>query len=140
MSVPLSKRKEGELKVFTQARKFVSHTIHICSNEKVFPKRYRWCITNKIVDTSISMLQHIDLANAFRLDDPSSARLRLNYQNQALAETFALLTLMNLARDAFGVPGPKMLYWTGLLVPIQDLIRGWKRSDKTRIEKQTNKQ
>ena len=50
MSVVKSKQTEGKLLVVTKARELAAYTIKICSNEKNFPKRYRWCITAKIVD------------------------------------------------------------------------------------------
>jgi len=44
MSVVKSKRltKKQPLKVITKANELTTHTIRICSNEKNFPKRYRW--------------------------------------------------------------------------------------------------
>lgn len=50
MSVVESKREEGELRALTKARELAVYTIRICCNENNFPKRYRWCITNKVVD------------------------------------------------------------------------------------------
>lgn len=48
MSVVESKREEGELRALTKARELAVYTIRICCNENNFPKRYRWCITNKV--------------------------------------------------------------------------------------------
>ncbi len=41
MSVPKSKRGTPKLEVITKANELATHTIHICSNENCFPKRYR---------------------------------------------------------------------------------------------------
>lgn len=48
MSVVKSKRTKSELEVVNKAIALASYTIHICSNEKNFPKRYRWCLTGKM--------------------------------------------------------------------------------------------
>ena len=55
MSVVKSKRGEGQLLVITKANELATYTIKICSNEKNFPKHYRWCITSKIVDAAIEI-------------------------------------------------------------------------------------
>ena len=55
MSVVKSKRGESELQVVTKSIALASYTIHICSNEKNFPKRYRWCLTGKIVEHTIEI-------------------------------------------------------------------------------------
>ena len=59
MSVVQSKRGQGELEVLTKARELATYTIKICTNEKSFPKRYGWCITNKIVENAIFELAEI---------------------------------------------------------------------------------
>lgn len=47
MAVPEGKRTESKLAVQTKVIELAEYTITICSNEKNFPKRYRWCLTNK---------------------------------------------------------------------------------------------
>lgn len=53
MTVVKNKRTDSRLEVVTLSRKVASYTIKICSNESNFPKRYRWCITSKIVESAI---------------------------------------------------------------------------------------
>lgn len=55
MSVVKSKRGQGKLEILTKSRELTAYTIKICTNEKSFPKRYRWCITNKIVENTVSI-------------------------------------------------------------------------------------
>ena len=64
MSVVKSKRGETTLTVLTKARELSIYTIRICSNEKNFPKHYRWCITAKIVDATIDINNNVNMANA----------------------------------------------------------------------------
>lgn len=51
MSVIASKRGETKLKVIDCAEKLANYTINIVSNEKHFPKRYRWIFASKIGDS-----------------------------------------------------------------------------------------
>ena len=54
MSVVKSKRKEGQLTIFTKASNLAEHTIKICSNEKYFPKKI---ITQKSKKSTFYMFQ-----------------------------------------------------------------------------------
>jgi len=76
MSVVQSKRGQGELEVLTKARELATYTIKICTNEKSFPKRYRWCITNKIVENAIEINSNIGKANDVYVTDGEDYRLR----------------------------------------------------------------
>lgn len=71
MSVVQSKRGEGQLLVLSKANELSVYTIKICSNEKNFPKHYRWCITNKIVDAAIDISNDANMANSVFVKDSS---------------------------------------------------------------------
>lgn len=103
MSVPKSKRSESKLSVLTKANDLASHTIKICSNEKVFPKHYRWCITNKIVDAVIDINNYANMANAVFVTDSGDYLIRKQYQTKALATTYSLLSMMDIAYRTFGM-------------------------------------
>jgi len=135
MSVPKSKRGKSELEVVTKSNELATYTIHICSNEKNFPKRYRWCITSKIVEAAVDINRYIIMANSVYVkDDPNMFRLRKQYQTQALASTYSLLSMMDIAYRTFGIEGSRMDYWTGLVIAVQNLLRNWKRSDELRYK------
>lgn len=139
MSVPKSKRSISKLEVITKANMLASHTIRICSNEKHFPKRYRWCITAKIVEHAIEISSLVNMANSVYINTESENwksdwSLRRGYQVQALAHTYSLLTMMDIAYRTFGIDGSKMDYWTGLVIDVQNLIRNWKKSDENRYK------
>jgi hypothetical protein len=135
MSVPKSKRGKSELEVVTKANELCNYTIHICSNEKCFPKRYRWCITSKIVDAAVDIARYVNMANSIYVgNDPEMWKLRKSYQVKGLASTYSLLTMMDIAYRAFGIEGSRMDYWTGLVLDVQNLLRNWKKSDEQRYK------
>ena len=142
-SVPKSKRKRSDLELSVKANELAAYTIRICSNENNFPKRYRWCITSKIVDTVIDVNRFIDLANAIHVEKRKDAKMRRKYQIKAQAHIRSLLTLMNIAYCLFDIDEKRIDYWTGMVVSIQTLLQNWKKSDKQRniakfgIKKQT---
>lgn len=134
MSVLKSKRNQSKLKVLTNANELAAYTLKICSNEKSFSKRYRWCITNKIVETSLDISNHINIANSIYVTTPEDYRLRRKHQVEALASTYSLLTMIDIAFRTFDIDSKRIEHWTGLIIEVQDLIRSWKNSDTERYE------
>lgn len=129
MSVPQSKRSEGQLAVVTQANKLLVYTMRICSNEKSFPKRYRWCVTNRIVETTADITDKIIHANAIYIKDDDSAIERRNVlQKEALELTYVLLNQIQLAYDIFSIAHDRVEFWTKEVMELQRLLRGWNRA------------
>lgn len=132
MSVVAGKRDEGELKVVTKANELVAYTIQICSNEKNFPKRYRWCITNRIIQTTEDLVDNIIHGNSVYVRDVDDRRRRFMHQRNALELTYVLLNQIDIAYCTFGVESHRVQTWTEKIEEIQRLLRGWHRNDKER--------
>lgn len=135
MSVVAGKRGTGDLTVITKANDLVDYTLQICTNEKNFPKRYRWCVTNRIIDLTNEICDLLIHANAVyvRKDDDSLSR-RVSYQTRALEMTEVLLNQIQRAYRRFSLESRRVEHWTGLIEEIQRLIKGWRRSDKERYK------
>jgi hypothetical protein len=103
MSVVKSKRGEGQLLVLSKANELATYTIKICSNEKNFPKHYRWCITSKIVDAAVDISNNANMANSVFVKDSSDFALRKQFQTKALASTYALLNIINISFKTFNI-------------------------------------
>lgn len=134
MTVPKSKRTEGKLQVITKARDLRSYTIKVCTNEKNFPKRYRWCITNGIVQDTNELVKLISSANAIKVEGASDKLRRRTYQKMALELTEVLLDSVSVAYEIFRIEASRIEYWTAELMDIQRLLRAWMRSDKERYK------
>ncbi len=132
MSVVKSKREVGKLAAITKANELAMYTIRICSNEKHFPKRYRWCITNKIVESVLEINNLSNKANSVYVKDKDDYLLRKRFQTAALAETYSLLSMIDIGFRTFGIDSKKIKHWTGLVLEVQNLIRSWRRNDYRR--------
>jgi len=132
MSVVKSKRGQGKLLVYTRANELAVYTITICANEKHFPKRYRWCITNKIVECAVTINNCVTAGNSVYIGDgdEDAKKLRRQYQTKALAETYALLSMIDIAYRTFGIESSRVEFWTRLVKDVQGLIRSWRKSEK----------
>jgi hypothetical protein len=103
MSVVKSKRGEGQLLVLSKANELATYTIKICSNEKNFPKHYRWCITSKIVDAAVDISNNANMANSVFVKNNSNFTLQKQFQTKALTSTYALLNIINISFKTFNV-------------------------------------
>lgn len=134
MSVVSSKRGMGHLTVFTKANDLAAFTIRICSNEKNFPKHYRWCVTAKIVDAALDINNYITMANSVFVQSENDVALRHQFQQKAIASSYALLSMIDIAYRTFGIDSAKIDHWTGMILEVQNLLRNWKKSDKDRYK------
>lgn len=132
MSVIKAKREEGQLVVLTKARVLCSYTVTICKNEKNFPKRDRWILTQPIVTETLSIMSCIRRANSVRIETQADYDYRRNQQVQAYAHAEALLTLMDIAYEALNVESDRIEHWTGLVLEVETLLQKWRRSDGAR--------
>ena len=136
MSVVKSKQERGELTIITRSAELTAYTVQICTNEKNFPKRYRWCVTNKIVDSAVDINRYINAANSVKVEYPEDYRMRQGFQKKALAESYSLLATITIAHKIFGIESSRLEYWSRKIYDVQNLTRAWIRSDKERYSKE----
>ena len=135
MSVVKSKQSEGKLAVITKARDLAEYTLKICANEKTFPKRYRWCLTSKIVESAMNINNGVNMANSVFVRDDTDYILRKHYQTQALAETYALLSMVDIAYRTYSLETARVEHWTRLIYDVQNLIRNWRKAEIEKHDK-----
>ena len=135
MSVVKSKRTESKLEVLLVANQIAEYTICICSNEESFPKRYRWCLTNKLVDLAMDINNMVQEANAIYVKTASDYQIRRDLQTKALASTYSLLSDIDLAHRIFGIDGRRNDRWVGQVTNAQILIRNWRKTDAERYKR-----
>lgn len=160
MSVVEGLRDDGKLEVQTKTYDFASYTHKICSNQKVFFKRYRWCSTSKIIDAVDDICVYIDLANQVNIRKDlkpdtlkKNKQTRKQYQTKAIEVSIRLETLMEIAyrnnrvksesnpttneisttdedKGEVGISQDKFYYWVGLLLEVRSLIRKWRECEQ----------
>lgn len=132
--VDLTKRGEGKCKAVDKAQKLLIHTLKICSSENNFPKRYRWCLTNKIVDLAIDIVIETNIANQYNVFDKMRYIRRKMHQIKALTLTYALEVLVDTAYTFLGVGSFNVNYWADLIRSLRKTMLNWQKSDKRRRE------
>jgi hypothetical protein len=132
MTVPVERRTESKFEIMTKANELAKYTVKICSNEKNFPKRYRWCITYQIVENAVEINCDINRANAIYVKTKADWKQRRAYQKKAQADIAALITLLDIAKCTFNINGKRMYYWCGLINDVRTKLKAWMESDEKR--------
>lgn len=130
MAVPEGKRTESKLAFQTKAIELADYTTTICNNNKIFPKRDRWMITNRIIDKVVTILECTYEANDVYVSAKEDYMERRELQKKARQATSSLLALMALAYEKYPIGSKKMEHWTKLVKEERSLILKWMKSDK----------
>ena len=134
MSVPKGKRTEGKLQVLVELQALCAYTIQICKNEKNFPKRDRWILTQHIVKLAVEAYTLARKANAVRVMTMDDYKLRRSYQIQCKSSLEALLGLIDIAYMALGLDGQRVEFWTKSVISAEDKLAAWRSGDRKRYK------
>lgn len=136
MSVVESERGETKMAWWKSVTKLNDYTIKAVTNEKVIPKRYRWLIAQKIIDSSMSMLTNAIKANSVYVKEEfkqSDYELRRKFQKLAYAETHNMLTLIDVSYKTFKtITDKKHKTWISLILVAQTDLKNWIENDSKR--------
>ena len=132
MSVHKPARNTSRLDVHEKANEMVRHTVHICSNDRVFDPRYA-AFTARIVDTAVNASQWLWAANNIRVNgDPRRWERRRDLQERSCEALDSLIYLIGVARMLYKLRTGKYEHWVRMVVEVRDLARRWRDSDALR--------
>lgn len=89
--------EQTEFAIITKAKDLVKHTF-LMTNERRFPKKYRFTIVNRLHDLTIDIFQHIQEANELDIADPQEYRERRYEQKKALTKCKTVLSDAEVAK------------------------------------------
>lgn len=133
MSVRKNDRTEGDLTVIVKAKELAAYTLRITHNEKVFPKRYRFSMTERILEKTMNILTELIEANELYPHNKRELEARQLKQRQAMAYCRSLLTLVDICYEAFSIDTGKIEFWTRSVVEVRNLTIGWIKKDEERF-------
>ena len=91
-------------------------------NEKYFPKRARFIITNKLIDSVMNVSSNFFAANAIYPNNEEKLKIREQYQIIGKANLSALEHQLNVANQLFNIPD-------GVLNEIFDLEKPFEQTN-----------
>ena len=135
MSVPVFKRSENKLQALKDTMAMTTYTVHMCENEKIFPKKCRWTLCTRIIDTCLDCIVKIRQANKIKAETVDQSACRIALQNEVLQNFEALWALMTVAYETYSIPSDKMSHWGSLMLTAEEKVTGWKRYDVDKLKK-----
>ena len=134
MSVPVNKRSENKLKALQDTINLASYTLHMCENDKIFPKKSRFTICNRIVDECYKAVVNIRIANKMDMKYEESARKRIFKQYEVLLNYEALWALMTIAFETYSIPNDKKEIWSTTAYAAEGIVTAWRNGDIKRFK------
>lgn len=123
------------MEAHTKAIELARYSIKACHNEKIFPKRSRRALANRIIDSVVLIHSNVYKANDTYVSDKNDAKYRLELQKEAIREIKELPPNIELAYHLFNIEGRKIDYWVGLILEEEELLKKWHKADKKRFSK-----
>ncbi len=134
MAVPKGKRSTGVFETGTKAKELLMHTLRITKNEKCFPVRYRYTVTNRIINDASEVYGKVRRANAIFPTNAAEYQMRRKWQLEAYAALDDLAGYIEVAHEMFSIDTDKITYWTKLTRDTRYSIKRWVEGDLKRYK------
>ena len=114
--------------------------IRMVMNEKYFPKRARFVISNKLVDLATDVSINYDAANDIFPNTEEKLETREKFQIIGRAKFVALKKQLNIAYQLFNIPGGVMGEVFDLTSQIEKKYSNWFKSGRKVLKRELNRQ
>ena len=129
MSVPVHKRNENKLQALSDTITMSTYLIRMCENEKIFPKKCRWTLCNKLINICLKCVIEIRQANTINVKTKEDAKKRIGLQRDVLLDFEALWSIMTVAKECYSIPNEKIEIWSNYMLIAEDTVKAWRNSD-----------
>jgi len=128
-------RSSGDYDIIEKAKELAGYTLRITSNEKNFPKRYRYSVVNKIQEKILDILDNLVMAYELYPNSKTEFDKRILHQKEARAGLRSLMLMIEVAANTFDIKASTFAFWTDTTVELKDHVSGWIKADVKRFEK-----
>ncbi len=127
--------EQSEFILITKAKDLVKHTF-LMTNDRRFPKKYRFTVVNRLQNLVIDIFQHIQEANDLDLSDPQDFRERRDDQKRALTKCKTVLFLIEISFENGLISKDQCEAWTNYVVEVKRMAASWRKKDRERVTAQ----
>jgi hypothetical protein len=131
MNPPPKQAEQSEFTIIAKAKDLVKHTFRM-TNDRRFPKKYRFTIVNRLHDLTIDIFQHIQEANELDLADLQEFRKRRYEQKKALTKCKTVLFLIELSLELELISNDQCAAWTKAVLDVKYMTAKWRKQDQQR--------
>ncbi len=127
--------EQSEFILITKAKDLVKHTF-LMTNDRRFPKKYRFTVVNRLQNLVIDIFQHIQEANELDLSDPQEFRERRYEQKRALTKCKTVLFLIEISFENGLISKDQCEAWTKYVLDVKYMTASWRKKDRERVTAQ----
>lgn len=127
-------RKDGQMTFLIKAEKFIDYTMIITNKANRFPKKWRFTLTNRIVDLAFDVYHNLLHANEIFPINRDDVKERLKLQRLAITACKELDFLIRLSHHKNFIDDRELKHWSYLLADMRKRATGWHNSDKERYK------
>ena len=131
MNPPPKQAEQSEFTIIAKAKDLVKHTFRM-TNDRRFPKKYRFTIVNRLHDLTIDIFQHIQEVNELDLADLQEFRERRYEQKKALTKCKTVLFLIELSLELELISNDQCAAWTKAVLDVKYMTAKWRKQDQQR--------
>lgn len=128
--------RHGELTIICKAKDLVNHTLQLTNNTKLFPKKVRFTLCQRMQNLSIQILHDIIAANEIYSRTVAEMNTRLDLQKEVLTNCKVFLNFLDIALEQGYIDIRRCEYWTGLTTDVKNLAASWRKKDAERFRQQ----
>ena len=126
-----NKQPDKEFMLISKAKDLVKHT-DIMTNDKRYPKKYRFTLVNRLQVKTLDIFECITEANELNLFDKDERAERLQLQRRALTLCKTVLFFIEVSHEKRLISGNQCETWTRLVMDVKNMAAKWHKQDKAR--------
>ena len=136
----LKSRRTDKSEMSYLANEVEYKVIKMTMNEKYFPKRARFIITNKLIDSAMNISANFNAANAIFPNTEEKLKLREQYQTIGKANISVLEHQLNLSKRLFNIPAAVLDDIFGQISEMKKMYPNWFKAGKKILGRELEKQ
>ena len=108
-------------------------------NEKYFPKRARFIITNQIIESTMNVAKNFNIANNIFPNKEGNVKFREQYQAIGKANLISLEHQLNLCNRLFNIPSSVLEEIFDMINEIKSKYSNWVKSARKTLKRELEK-
>ena len=108
-------------------------------NEKYFPKRARFIITNQIIESTMNVAKNFNIANNIFPNKEENVKFREQYQAIGKANLISLEHQLNLCNRLFNIPSSVLEEIFDMINEIKSKYSNWVKSARKTLKRELEK-
>ena len=123
------KQESNDLQVIIKSKELLTYTITVTSNCKVFPKKYRFTLCDRMQNKSMNIYELLLEANRTHT---SNIKLRNELQTKVILNCDQLLFYIEMCLQVNIIEPKRAEHWSNLVSDIKFMTIKWRTTDKER--------